>query len=102
MAKEIHSGGTSRPSLNCRGSITSKRRHFVLIGRWAIHGVGSFFGRQRFQSRFGYDVEAATEHLASKSAHQDRQPFDLGFAIRELDKDHDRSSLSSLPETARK
>jgi hypothetical protein len=33
-------------------------------------------------------VEAAAQHLAGKLAHQDRQPFDLGLAIREFDEDY--------------
>jgi hypothetical protein len=46
-------------------------------------------------------MEPAAQHLAGKSADQDGQPFDLGFAIRELDKHHDLSSRINLPETLR-
>src|SRR5207253_5276960 len=77
---------TSCPLLNGPGSITSKCRHFLLIGRWSLLGVGDLLRRQRIESRFRYNMEPAAQHLAGKATHQNGQPFDLGFAIRELDK----------------
>jgi hypothetical protein len=75
MASEIHSPGTSRPSLNCRGSITSKRRHLVLIRGFTFYGIRDVLRGQCFQRGFGNDVQTAAKNFAGETPDQKSEPL---------------------------
>src|SRR5208283_6222755 len=87
-ASASHSGGTSRPSLNWRGSSTSNRRQLLLIGGFSLDFKWDVLVGERFQSRFGNQMLARTKDPAGKTSEQKGQCPLFRLAVRECNRHH--------------